>query len=184
MRFSKSTSWAVSLRLTSQSLLTALYVREAAALAPILDYYLPALDEPVSAYSLSSSDCAAAEEQWRLLWDRLVNGDETLRGLIPPEFTGLTGMPELLAITVSLYEESRQFSGKRKRRASTEWSTGNLLDFKGKAVRNLERVRGRPARPFDLEIVELPVVGHWFVRSDEKRAFGQHDAATRFKRVS
>ena len=34
MRYSKSSSWTVSLRLTSQSLLTALYIREAASLAP------------------------------------------------------------------------------------------------------------------------------------------------------
>ena len=117
----------------------------------------------------SASEHAAAEEQWRLLWGRLIDGDEALRGLIAPKFTALTGMPELLMITASLYDEARQFSGERKRRASIEWSTGSLLDFEGKAVRNLERGRGQPAGPFKLEIVELPVVGHWFVRSDKGR---------------
>ena len=170
MRYSKSSSWAVSLRLTSQGLLTALYIREAAALAPNMDYYLPALDERVNSHAMgSASERAAAEEQWRLLWGRLIDGDETLRGLIAPEFTALTGMPEMLVITASLYDEARQFSGERKRRASIEWSAGSLLDFEGKAVRNLERGRGQPAGPFKLEIVELPVVGRWFVRSDKGR---------------
>lgn len=165
MRRSGSPSWQVSVRVGSQSLLLALYVREAAGLVAA-DDLLPRLASEIprqrAADRLGPADPAAVSA-WGVLWARLLSGQVGLQGLVDPETPAVRDLPQLRPYVVTHYQDALRWSGEAKRQAQAA-APHPLDDIEGSLVRELERSRALPAPPFHLAVTVLPVAGPWWSR--------------------
>jgi hypothetical protein len=73
----------------------------------------------------------------------------------PPDFTGLADWPALQQVVAARWDEAVEWHRQRK---LAGLAAGHPLDLPTvEAVRHLERELGRPVKPFELEIVLIPV---------------------------
>jgi hypothetical protein len=165
-----------------QSLLTALYVRDASGLSPQIDPELPPLEPAVIGDELPSSVQSLASAQWAEWWRELLGGGgfwpdqrnpAELSGLIDdpdiqrlfywpsrhvaPAFAGLSNMPELQALTRRHHDAAVAWSGARKHAFVAQSSARQRVSVEWDIVQTVERGLGRTARPFELDVRVLPV---------------------------
>jgi hypothetical protein len=180
MQVAGTTSWKMSTD-EPQSLLTALYVRDACGLSPRMDPELPPL-EPVIAPEIQCSAQSNASAQWAEWWRQLLGGGgfwpdhrnpAELSGLtddpdiqrlfywpsrhVPPDFAELSDMPELQALMRKLHDSARAWSEARKHEFVALSSARQRVSLEWDVVKTVERGLGRSARPFELDIRVLPV---------------------------
>ncbi len=86
MRFSGSASWQIRIdNGCPQQFGIALFVRAAAGLDPNVRPAVPPLDGDVTATVSSRHDLEAASRQWATWWDALVDGEQGLHEMSPPQ---------------------------------------------------------------------------------------------------
>jgi hypothetical protein len=158
MRFAGHQSWSIAIG-EPQSLLVALFVRDAAGLRPTIDPAIPALAPPVTIDpALAAVAGPAASAQWARWWQRLLDSDHTIPGVTtPPDFPELADSPDLRQLVPACFEDAIRWSSARKREHMTFMTASNRSPVGHDIVRTIEQSRGRKARPFELRITELPI---------------------------
>ena len=193
MQLAGTTSWRIAID-EPQSLLIALFARDASGPRPEIESDIPSLEPPVPFIKASSSN-AIASRQWADWWQQLLEGggfwpddkrppdlarliqDPEIQRLFywprrhqPPDFGGLSGMSELQALVRLHFEAARVWSEARHREfvsLSTALPSGSL---ESGVVRIVERGLRRRARPFAFDIRVLPVAGARSWRLSSERA--------------
>jgi hypothetical protein len=103
-------------------------------------------------------DVAVAGSQWFRWWRHLLDaGDVALKELQPPRFSLFWRFPELQSLIRLHYERALAWSdavGDNPRVKRDHIAAGTRLS---EMVADLERDVGRPALPFDLRIIVIPV---------------------------
>src|SRR6202521_3483632 len=181
MQLAGTTSWRMATD-EPQSLLMALYVRDASGLRPQVDPDIPALELGVPFREKPSPVDRVASAQWGDWWQQLLDGggfwpdhksapdmsrlrdDPELQRIfywpsryLPPDFVGLSGTPELQALLRQHYEAARVWSEARKHEYVALSVTRQRVSLESEVVQTVERSLGRKARPFELDIRVLPV---------------------------
>jgi hypothetical protein len=181
MQLAGTASWKVSTD-EPQSLLTALYVRDASGLSPRIDPELPPIEPAVIARDLQSAAQSIASAQWAEWWRELLGGggfwpdqknpaelsrlidDPDIQRLfywpsryVAPEFAGMSDMPELQALIHRHYNAAVAWSTARKREFVALSSVRQRVSLEWEVVKTVERGLGRTAGPFELDIRVLPV---------------------------
>jgi len=181
MQLAGTTSWKMGTD-EPQSLLMALYVRDAAALRPRIDPDLPPLEPPVPLDQEQLPMTSVASDQWADWWRQLLDGggfwpdhksppdmsrirdDAELQRIfywpsryLPPDFVGLSGTPELQALVLRHHEAARVWSDARKHEFVVLSTARQRVSLESEIVRTAERGLGRTARPFEFDIRVLPV---------------------------
>jgi hypothetical protein len=163
--------WGIDLTMP-QSLLLALHLRDAARLRPPTSPLLPdlpPLDPPALALPTAGGDLAgleAAGRQWARWWAvSFPGGPDALTSILPPRFPGLAGMPELRGLAELGMDDAVTWTARAReaeRRVLTRTPTAL---FETNLVAEVEHDLGRRIRPFQLDVVVLPVegTGHWDV---------------------
>ena len=194
MQLAGTTSWKMGTD-EPQSLLMALYVRDAAALRPRIDPDLPPLEPPVPLDQEQLPMTSVASDQWADWWRQLLDGggfwpdhksppdmsrlrhDPELQRIfywpsryLPPDFVGLSGAPELQALVRKHYEAARVWSDARKHEFVALTAARQRVSLEWEVVQTIERGLGRKARPFELDIRVLPVEAVQAWRLSPKRA--------------
>ena len=182
MQLAATTSWRIATD-EPQSLLTAIFVRDASGLHPETEPHIPPLEPPVPLVKPSSSN-AIASKQWADWWTHLLDGggfwpddrrppelprlihDPEIQKLfywpmqyLPPDFDGLANMSELRDLVRAHFEAARTWSEARHREfvaLSTAPQRG-LLEYV--VVGTVERNLRRRAHAFAFDIRVLPVAG-------------------------
>jgi hypothetical protein len=105
-----------------------------------------------------SLDRGAAAGQWVRWWNHLLDvGDTALKELRPPKFPAFSRVPELQRLVRHHYERATAWSdavGDNPRLKRDHLAAGTRLTG---LVEDLEHDVGRPAMPFELRIVVIPV---------------------------
>jgi hypothetical protein len=165
-----------------QSLLMALYVRDASGLRPRMDLDVPPLEPAVTVDEEPSSMQSLASAQWAEWWRELLIGggfwpdnksaadmsrlrdDPELQRIfywpsrhLPPDFVGLSGSPELQTLVREHHEAARIWSEARKHEFVALTVTRQRVLLESEIVQTVERGLGRTARPFEFDIRVLPV---------------------------
>jgi hypothetical protein len=158
-------------------LLIALYLRDAAGLAPAGEPMLPPIDPvlapqpvlaPHPALAPRPSPEAPPEEridalraQWEAWWRRLVRPARypKLWDLEPPEFAAFADSPELRQLLRERFREARIWAGRRHEEfgiAAVERIHRGDHDVNAVVIA-CERELGRRVEPFHLEVIVLPL---------------------------
>ncbi|MER6386632.1 hypothetical protein [Streptomyces sp. NPDC001127] len=168
MRYAGSSSWQVRSG-TSQQLVIGLFVRDAAGLRPRVDIEVPPLVPAVEARaSLAPLAVPEASAQWARWWDReLTRHEEPHRGFLAPE-SRFGGGEELGALMRECFDDAVRWSSARGREYAEAMMRGDRRGHEGDLVRAVETELGRKARPFELQVMELPVAGAVGWRVSEK----------------
>ncbi|WP_434993579.1 hypothetical protein [Arthrobacter sp. Ld5] len=162
---------------TSEVLLVALYLRDCAGLQgtglPALPPLFPAVRR-VATRQLTRAvgGRATLRVEWEAWWHTLLAhrvGDAVLP--LPPHFEALDGMAAMKALlrahfgTAMAWAEERCAEYALRVGARGADSMDRLL---GRILQERELELGRPARPFTLEVIELPLAGRraWWVEPD------------------
>ena len=178
-----------------QSLLIALYVRDASGLHPQVDPDIPLVEPAVPFGEKPSPVDRVASAQWADWWQQLLDGggfwpdhksppdmsrlrdDPELQRIfywpsryLPPDFVGLSGTPELQALVRRHYEAARVWSEARKHEFVALTAARQRVSLEWEVVQTIERGLGRKARPFELDIRVLPVEAVQAWRLSPKRA--------------
>jgi hypothetical protein len=194
MQLAGTTSWKMGTD-EPQSLLTALYVRDAAGLRPQVDPDLPPLEPAVPLDHELPRMASVASDQWADWWRQLLDGggfwpdhmsppdmsrlrhDPELQRIfywpsrhLPPDFVGLSGTPELQALVRKHHEAARVWSESRKHEFVALTAARQRVSLEWEVVQTIERGLGRKARPFELDIRVLPVEAVQAWRLSPKRA--------------
>ena len=171
------TSWRIEFD-EPQPLVIGLFVRDVAGLTS-RHVWLPHAEPPTPRANGEGPEDAA--RQWDLWWDRALSVDWNMPGpsqeqlapswWIPPDFESLQSAPALQAVVARHFYDAVAWSKDRKREYVELMigtpdprpfhrgrSRGRGLD-ETRLVAGLERNLGRPARPFQLRITEIPVAG-------------------------
>jgi hypothetical protein len=181
MQLAGTTSWRMATD-EPQSLLMALYVRDASGLRPQVDPDIPSLEPGVPFREKPSAVDRVASAQWGDWWQQLLDGggfwpdhksppdmsrlrdDPELQRIFywpsryrPPDFVGLSGTPELQALVRRHHEAARVWSDARKHEFVALSTARQRVSLESEIVRTVERGLGRKARPFELDIRVLPV---------------------------
>ncbi|NYI04567.1 hypothetical protein [Allostreptomyces psammosilenae] len=160
MRHTGTPSWRMRID-NPRSLVIALFVRDRAGLRARTDPVVPPLSPTVEALPpLASRTDPAATEQWERWWAaELGRDDASEEALSPPDFPQLHDGPQLAALVRECYDDAERWS--RRRREDHVRSEKERLHrlAETNVVQAVESELGRPARPFDLRIVELPLAG-------------------------
>jgi hypothetical protein len=180
MQLAGTTSWRMGTD-EPQSLLMALYVRDASGLRPRVDPDIPSLEPGVPFREKPSPVGSLASAQWADWWQHLLDGggfwpehkspsgpgrihDPEIQRLfywpsqhLPPHFVGLSGTPELQALVYTHHEAARVWSEARKHEFVALTVTRQRVWLESEVVQTVERGLGRKARPFELDIRVLPV---------------------------
>ena len=182
MQTDVTTSWKISTD-EPQSLLMALYVRDASGLHPQVDPYIPTLEPAVLFGEKPSPADRLASTQWADWWQQVLYGggfwpagenppdmsrlrhDPELQRIfywpsrhLAPDFVGLSGTPELQALFRRHHEAARVWSDARKHEFVALSTARQRVSLESEIVRTVERGLGRTARPFEFDIRVLPVV--------------------------
>lgn len=141
-------------------LMIGLFVRDAAGLNPPAAIDLPRLVPDVELRaSLAPLAVPAASEQWARWWRReLARQEGPERGFAVPDARYGDG-EELDALVHACLDDARRWSADRKREVSEAHLSSGYPDVESELVRAVEEEVGREARPFRLDITELPVAG-------------------------
>ena len=181
MQLAGTTSWKMGAD-EPQSLLMALYVRDAAGLRPRIDPDLPPLEPAVPFDHEQHPMAGVASDQWADWWRQLLEGggfwpdhksppdmsrlrhDPELQRIfywpsrhLPPDFVGLSGTPQLQALFRRHNEAARVWSDARKHEFVALSTARQRVSLESEIVRTVERGLGRTARPFEFDIRVLPV---------------------------
>jgi hypothetical protein len=181
MQLAGTTSWRMATD-EPQSLLMALYVRDATGLSPQVDPDIPSLEPGVPVREKPSPVDRVASAQWGDWWQQLLDGggfwpdhksppdmsrlrdDPDLQRIfywpsryLPPDFVGLSGTPELQALVRRHYEAARVWSDARKHEFVALSTARQRVSLESEVVRTAERDLGRTARPFVFDLRVLPV---------------------------
>ena len=181
MQLAGTTSWKLSTD-EPQSLLIALYVRDASGLHPQVDPDIPLVEPAVPFGEKPSPVDRVASAQWGDWWQQLLDGggfwpdhksppdmsrlrdDPELQRIfywpsryLPPDFVGLSSTPELQALVRRHYEAARVWSDARKHEFLALSTARQRVSLESEVVRTVERGLGRPARPFEFDVRVLPV---------------------------
>jgi hypothetical protein len=194
MQTDVTTSWKISTD-EPQSLLMALYVRDASGLRPQVDPDIPSLEPGVPFREKPSPADSLASAQWADWWQQLLDGggfwpehksppdmsrlrhDPELQRIfywpsrhLPPDFVGLSGTPELQALVRRHHEAAGVWSEARKHEFVALTVARQRVSLEWEVVQTIERGSGRKARPFELDIRVLPVAAVQAWRLSPKRA--------------
>jgi hypothetical protein len=181
MQLAGTTSWRMATD-EPQSLLMALYVRDATGLSPQVDRDIPSLEPGVPVREKPSPVDRVASAQWGDWWQQLLDGggfwpdhksppdmsrlrdDPDLQRIfywpsryLPPDFVGLSGTPELQALVRRHYEAARVWSDARKHEFVALSTARQRVSLESEVVRTAERDLGRTTRPFVFDLRVLPV---------------------------
>jgi hypothetical protein len=181
MQLAGTTSWKMGTD-EPQSLLMALYVRDAAGLRPRIDPDLPPLEPAVPFDHEQLPMAGIASDQWADWWRQLLDGggfwpdhksptnmsrlrhDPELQRIfywpsryLPPDFVGLSGAPELQSLVRRHFEAARVWSEARKHEFVALTVARQRVSLEWEVVQSIERGLGRKACPFALDIRVLPV---------------------------
>jgi hypothetical protein len=181
MQLAGTTSWRMATD-EPQSLLMALYVRDASGLRPQVDPDIPSLEPAVPFREKPSAVDRVASAQWGDWWQQLLDGggfwpdhlsptdlprithDLQIQKLfywpsrhLPPDFVGLSGTPELQALVRRHFEAARVWSDARKLEFFALSTARRRVSLESEVVRSVERGLGRTARPFAFDVRVLPV---------------------------
>jgi hypothetical protein len=181
MQLAGTTSWRMGTD-EPQSLLIALYVRDASGLRPQIDPDIPPVEPSVPFDEKPSQVDSPASAQWADWWQQLLDGggfwpedkspsdlaritrDPELQRLfywpsrhLPPDFAGLSRTPELQALVRRHHEAARVWSDARKHEFFALSTARQRVSLESEIVRTVERGLGRTARPFQFDIRVLPV---------------------------
>jgi len=167
-------SWQISVD-QSEQLAIGLYVRDAAALHSDLTWLPPA--SPAVTGSVPERP-EEAGTQWDAWWTRAVSGDLAWDSQdwtvlaaswwAPPAFDSLADAPALRAVVAKHFTEAAAWAQARKQEhIDMVLSPGHAL-VETTLVADLERSSGRRARPFSLQLSEIPVAGQhlWQLQPD------------------
>lgn len=140
--------------------LIALWLRDAAGLAPATDPLIPRLDPPVEpADDLAALAGPAVEAQWAALWPRLPHLPQDA-GIHPPDFSALSDSPELQTLARAGIDRAARAANDYKRsQIALLHGSERRSTIPGDVVREIEADLGRKAAPFNLRIDILPVLG-------------------------
>jgi hypothetical protein len=194
MQTDVTTSWKISTD-EPQSLLMALYVRDASGLRAQVDPDIPSLEPGVPFREKPSPVDSLASAQWADWWQQLLDGggfwpehksppdmsrlrhDPDLQRIfywpsrhLPPDFVGLSGTPELQALVRRHHEAAGVWSEARKHEFVALTVARQRVSLEWEVVQTIERGSGRKARPFELDIRVLPVAAVQAWRLSPKRA--------------
>ncbi|HXN02117.1 MAG TPA: hypothetical protein VN973_09560, partial [Candidatus Dormibacteraeota bacterium] len=181
MQLAGTTSWRMATD-EPQSLLMALYVRDASGLRPQVDPDIPSLEPGVPFREKPSPVDRVASAQWADWWQHVLEGggfwpdhlsptdlprithDPQIQKLfywpsrqLPPDFAGLSGAPELQALVRRHHEAARVWSEARKHEFVALTVMRQRVSLESEIVQTVERGLGRKARPFELDVRVLPV---------------------------
>jgi hypothetical protein len=146
-----------------QPLLTALYIRDLAALTPVVEPAIAPLIPKVAApESISPEVRLKASAQWARFWQRLLDGDPFTwhREYKPPAFSGLDDSAELQGLARMHYSAGWRWSEARRNefffmaRGPTRREEVEI-----ELINQAEEERGRPASHFKLYTRILPIEG-------------------------
>lgn len=183
MQLAGTTSWKMSTD-EPQSLLMALYVRDACGLRPQVDPDIPRLEPSVSFGENPSPEESLASSQWAEWWQQLLDGggfwpedkypadfsrlshDPELQRLfywpsryLASDYSGLSGTPELQTLVRRHHEAARVWSEARKQEFIALSTARQRASVESQIVRSVERGLGRRSRPFEFDLRVLPVAG-------------------------
>jgi hypothetical protein len=192
MQLAGTTSWRIAVD-EPQSLLIALFVRDASNLRPHIESGIPPLEPPVPGKAYSGN--AIASEQWGEWWRQLLEGggfwpddkhasdlprlthDPEIQRLfywpsqnLPPNFDGLSGTPELQHLVRTHFEEARAWTDARQLEFGALSSARQRRLLEGEVVGIVQRGLRRRARPFTFDVRVLPVAGARSWRLSSERA--------------
>ena len=198
MQLAGTTSWRIAID-EPKSLLIALFVRDASGLRREAESDIPPLEPPVPLINASSAN-AIASRQWADWWRQLLEGggfwpddkrpsdlarliqDPEIQRLfywptrhLPPDFDGLSGMPELQDLARLHFEGARVWSEARHREFVALSTAPQRALLESEVVGIVERGMRRRARPFSFDIRILPVAGVRSWRLSSERALVTRD---------
>jgi len=164
-----SQAWKISIDCWSQSFEIALWFRAVEKIHPPASDIVPgpiAL-EPIPASHTHLTDSAELAAGWSVWWEALATAPSLptpsppLRppepGLFdPPHFEGLAQWPALRGVVESRWRDAAKWNAGRMR-AGLDAGTHRERLQEGLVVAEIEKAIGRSARPFNLELVVLPV---------------------------
>jgi hypothetical protein len=181
MQLAGTTSWRMATD-APESLVMALYVRDASGLRPQVDPDIPSLEPGVPFREKPSPVDRVASAQWGDWWQQLLDGggfwpdhksppdmsrlrdDPELQRIfywpsryLPPDFVGLSGTPELQALVRRHHEAARVWSAARKHEFVALSTARQRVSLELEVVRAVERSLRRTARPFEFDLRVLPV---------------------------
>ncbi|MFJ5535433.1 hypothetical protein [Streptomyces sp. NPDC093261] len=135
-----------------------LFVRDAAGLRPHTDIGVPPLVPAVEARaSLTPLALPEASVQWARWWEReLTRQEGPDRGFFAPEARFGDG-EELGLLVRACFDDAVRWSSARGREHAETMTRGDHRSLEGNLVRAVETEIGRKARPFELQVTELPV---------------------------
>jgi hypothetical protein len=194
MRLAGPTTWKLSTD-QPQSLLLALYVRDASDLRAQTDPEIPALEPAIPVEKAQPAIAGIASGQWTRWWQDLLEGggfwpegkdpshlsrmrdDPQIQKLfywpsrhLPPEFVGLSDTPQLRALLRLHHDAARVWIEARHLEFATTSSARERGPLESEIVRSVERTFGHTARPFELDIRVLPIKGVHAWRLTPRRA--------------
>src|SRR5450759_3590299 len=181
MQLAGTTSWRIGTD-EPQSLLMALYVRDASGLRPQVAQDIPPLAPAVTFGEKPSPVDSLATAQWSDWWQQLLDvggfwpdhkrpsdlhrltHDPEIQRLfywplrhLHPEFVGLSGTPELQALLRVHHEAARVWSEARQQEFVPLSSARQRGLLECEVVRTVEHGLRRKARPFKFDVRVLPV---------------------------
>lgn len=157
--------WGIDLTMP-QSLLLALHLRDAGRLRPPTSPLLPdlppldppALPLPTAGAGLAGLDAAGG--QWARWWaTSFPGGPAALTSILPPRFPGLSGMPELRGLAELGLDDAIAWSARAREVERRVLARAPTALFETNLVSEVERDLGQRIRPFQLDVVVLPVQG-------------------------
>lgn len=192
MQLAGKASWKIGVD-EPQPLLIALYVRDATGLRPRITPDIPRLQPAVPATEEQLSVDSLATAQWAEWWERLLDG-----GGFWPDHKKPSDLPKLIEdpeIQRLFYRPTRDLASSapsetpelqrlvhRHHQAAVLWSEARHHEIaalssnrergplESEVVRKVERVLGRKARPFELDVRVLPVAATQAWRLSPSRA--------------
>ncbi len=189
-----TTSWRINTD-EPESLIHALYVRDAAGLRPQIEPAIPPLEPAVSPGGEMSPADSMASAQWGAWWQRLLEGggswpqdkshsdlakfdeDPEIQRLfywwpqyLPPDFAGLSPSPELQSLVRKHHQAAQLWSEARKHEFVALATARERVSLEWEVVRTIEGGLGRKARPFEFDIRVLPVAAVQAWRLSSSRA--------------
>jgi hypothetical protein len=146
-----------------QPLLTALYMRDIAALSPDVEPAIaPLVPKVESTEKISSKVRLKASAQWGRFWQLLLDGDAFTwhREYKPPGFSGLNDSAELQGLARMHYSAGWRWSEPRRNEFFNMASGPATRDqVEVDLINEAEQERGHPASHFRLDTRILPIEG-------------------------
>lgn len=174
MRYAGSPSWLMRIH-CPESLLIGLYARDAAGLHPPTPVDVPRLEPAVEMRAgFAPLAVPAASEQWARWWETELAalGEAAYQGGFRPG--GFGAGEELNALVRACLDDARRWSSERGHEEADAHRDGTYPHPETDLVREVEAEIGRKARPFVLQITELPVTGRF-----GRRISGEHVVVSR-----